>query len=252
MGYPEYGQEFGSELRVLGDEAARAKRLKLTIILLSAWLVVAAGFLVWLTQQAVADARPQQPVYEEELHWAFLVIEQIEVRDGDPPVTYDRTEFGPAWSRITENGCDVRSAMLLRDLEQIELADPCTVASGVLQDRYSGTTVQYTMESGGDTVQVDHIVSLSDAWKSGAWAWEPAERENFANHSVNLLTVSAQQNQAKSSSNAAQWLPADRTVHCWFVVRQILVKDMFALSVTQAELDTYRDILPRCQAGDPQ
>lgn len=252
MVYPEYGQDFGPELRVVGDEAARARKLRLTIILLSALLVLGGGFLLWLTQQAIADAKPQQPVHEEELHWAFFVVEQIEVRSSDPAVPYDRTEFGPAWSRITENGCDVRSTMLMRDLEQVEMADNCTVATGVLHDRYSGTTVQYTMDSGGDAVQVDHIVSLSDAWKSGAWAWDPVDREAFANHSVNLLTVSAQQNQAKSSHTAAEWLPADRTLHCWFVVRQLLVKDMFELSVTASELAAYRQVLPKCVAGDPQ
>lgn len=252
MRNPEYGQEFGSELRMIGDEAARVKKFRLTTILLSALLVLGAGFLVWLAQQVIADAKPQQPVHAEELHWAYYVIELIEVRDGDPPAPYDRAEFGPAWSRITENGCDVRTTMLMRDLEEVELADNCTVASGVLHDRYSGTTVQYSMDSGGDAVQVDHIVSLSDAWKSGAWAWDPADRESFANHSVNLLTVSAQQNQAKSSYTAADWLPADRTLHCWFVVRQLLVKDMFGLSVTQNELEAYQQVLPKCVAGAPQ
>lgn len=246
------GQGPGPELRMLGDEAARVRRQRIILTLVGALVVLGLGFTVWIMVLTWENSRPQQPVHGAELHWAILVIEQIEVRAADPPVAYDRSEFGSPWSVITERGCDVRITIMIRDLEDLEMEGNCTISSGVLQDRYSGTAVRYTGGSGGDQVQVDHIVSLSDAWKSGAWKWSAADRESFANHSVNLLTVSAQQNQEKSGHTAAHWLPADKTLHCWFVVRQILVKDMFGLSVTSAELEAYQEVLPKCRAGEPQ
>lgn len=246
---PELSQGSGFELQVTGEQERQRRVRRLILTLVASLTVLGSGFTVWVVILAWQESTPQQPVHGTDLHWAILVIEQIEVRESDPPVRYDRQEFGPAWSRITEAGCDVRSAMLLRDLSESTLLDRCTIEYGVLRDPYSGKRVEYTWDSGGDAVQVDHIVSLSDAWKSGAWEWEPDDRQIFANHSVNLLVVSAQQNQEKSSHAADQWLPADRSYHCMFVVRQILVKDMFGLSVTEAELDAYRAVLPKCRGG---
>ena len=46
----------------------------------------------------------------------------------------------------------------------------------------------------------DHIVSLKDAWESGAWAWTNEERTDFAQNAFNLKPACFQINRSKGES----------------------------------------------------
>ena len=66
----------------------------------------------------------------------------------------------------------------------------CFAQSGVLHDPYTGATIDFVR--GPDTssaVQIDHVVSLSDAWYKGARLWDDQRRRDFANDPRNLLAV---------------------------------------------------------------
>ena len=56
-------------------------------------------------------------------------------------------------------------------------------------------------------VQIDHLVSLSDAWYKGAREGDPQRRRDFANDPRNLLAVGAQVNFDKAFRDATAWLP---------------------------------------------
>src|SRR4051794_29366195 len=43
--------------------------------------------------------------------------------------------------------------------------------------------------SGNDTVDIDHVVALSNAWQTGAFGWDIGKRAAFANDPLNLLAV---------------------------------------------------------------
>ena len=58
-----------------------------------------------------------------------------------------------------------------------------------------------------DGVQIDHLVSLADAWYKGAREWDDQRRLDFANDPRNLLAVSAKANFDKAFRDAASWLP---------------------------------------------
>ena len=55
---------------------------------------------------------------------------------------YSRAQFGPAWFDVDLNGCSTRNDILAPDLRQVTFKpnDDCVVATGVLHDRYTGTT----------------------------------------------------------------------------------------------------------------
>ncbi|MCF2706025.1 HNH endonuclease [Arcanobacterium haemolyticum] len=157
---------------------------------------------------------------------------------------YDRTLFGERWADVDGNGCDTRNDVLARDMTDVRFkrGSSCVVASGTLDDPYTGTTIDFVRgPQTSEAVQIDHVVALADAWNSGASTWKAKEREKFANDPLNLLAVDGAANQEKLASSADAWLP---DVHqCEYVERQIAVKAKWNLSVTQAERDSMAYVL---------
>ena len=102
------------------------------------------------------------------------------------------------------------------------------------------------VKAAADKVQIDHLVSLHDAWNSGAATWNDDRRRRFANDPLNLLAVSGTTNQAKGDDTAAEWLPPDRTFHCEYVARQVAVKAKWRLSITRSEHDALAVALAQC------
>lgn len=186
---------------------------------------------------------------------ALVTLESLPMKGRAPKTGYSRDQFGPTWSddvTVTYggNGCDTRNDILARDLKQITYrADDhgCTVASGVLDDPYTGTTIEFIR--GKETslaVHIDHVVALSDAWQKGAQQLTPERRRDLANDPRNLLAVDGPANTAKSDSDAASWLPPNASYRCTMVAKQIEVKSLYDLWVTQAERDAMTAVLEPC------
>lgn len=96
------------------------------------------------------------------------------------------------------------------------------------------------------SVEIDHVVSLADAWYKGARFWDPQRRLDFANDARNLLAVSPKANFDKAFRDAASWLPPDRAFQCNFVARQIDVETAYGLWVSAKEKKAMADVLARC------
>ncbi|MGI5240086.1 HNH endonuclease family protein [Dactylosporangium sp. CA-139066] len=194
-------------------------------------------------------ATPTTSVAPAKARVADLVAEVYQLPIVDAPVTaaYARDRFGPAWSDTDGNGCDTRNDVLRRDLQSVVTApgDPaCTVVGGVLTDPYGGSTVTFEKGVTSDQVEIDHVVALADAWRSGASAWTDERRLQFANDPRELQATTVQQNRAKGDANAADWLPA--TGRCAYVARQVEIKSAYGLSVTTAERDAFVATLTSC------
>jgi len=143
-----------------------------------------------------------------------------------------------------------RNDILRRDLTAVQIkvgTNGCVVLNGTLDDPYSAQSISFVRgEATSDAVQIDHLVSLSDAWRSGAQVLTADLRQNFANDPLNLLAVSGPLNQAKGDGDAASWLPPNVAFRCAYVIRQIQVKTRYALSVVPAERDAMARILADC------
>ncbi len=158
---------------------------------------------------------------------------------------YDRAAFGAAWTDTDRNGCDTRNDVLRRDLSAVVLkpgTHGCAVLSGSLRDPYSGATLAFTR--GRSTIQVDHVVSLGDAWRSGASAWPYAKLLAFANDPLELLAVSGRLNESKGDSDAAGWLPPSST--CRYAATQVAVKAKYGLRVNAGERAALVAVLRQC------
>ena len=181
---------------------------------------------------------------------ALVQLESIPVKGRAPKTGYTRDEFGPAWADTDRNGCDTRNDILARDLTDETFkqgTNNCVVMTGVLADKYTGTTITFTR--GQDTssdVQIDHIVSLSDAWQKGAQQLDADQRKELANDPLNLMAAYGPTNGAKGDKDAATWLPPNKAFRCEYVARQTAVKAKYSLWVTQAEHNAIATTLQGC------
>ncbi|QXE33354.1 DUF1524 domain-containing protein [Streptomyces sp. GMY02] len=143
----------------------------------------------------------------------------------------------------TEGPCEVRHAVLRRDGTGLTPATGCPVTAGQWSSPYDGTA-----HTSPTTLTIDHVVSLKEAWTSGASRWTPEQRRTFANdqeHSQ-LLSVSVSSNSSKGERPPNVWLPA-LSHWCTYARSWIHTKHIYHLSVTDAEYDTLAEILnTRC------
>lgn len=213
---------------------------------------IVATLVVLAASAAVLLAHPdlQQPVAPTNISQgdgleAAAVLEELAVKGRAPKTNYSRQQFGNGWAN--DGGCDTRNIILHRDLRDVVLNDKCQVMSGVLDDPYTGQTINFQRGSGtSDDVQIDHVVALSDAWQKGAQQLSYERRVELANDPLELLAADGPANQQKGAGDAATWLPANRSFRCQYVARQIAVKKKYDLWVTQAEKDAMVRVLSTC------
>ncbi|WP_420882660.1 HNH endonuclease family protein [Streptomyces noursei] len=171
-----------------------------------------------------------------------LAVKRQGTKDG-----YARDRFGSAWADTDGNGCGTRDDILKRDLRGTAYRDAksCVVVSGNLpKDPYTGKSLRY--QRGRSTVDIDHVVALSDAWQTGARQWPARKRVALANDPLNLIAVEASANRSKSDGDAADWLPPYAGYRCTYVARQVAVKKKYGLWVTRAEKDAMAKVLNSC------
>jgi len=178
---------------------------------------------------------------------------QLTVRPDGPIIGYDRLkEFGPAWTDSQSapgghNGCDTRDDVLRRDLTSEKLVGRCTVSSGTLADPYTGHTITFVRGRGTSAaVQIDHMVALGNAYRTGAASLPQATRVELANDPLNLTSADGQANEGKGDDDASAWLPANSAFRCAYVARQIAVKTSYQLSVSGAEKAAMTRVLNTC------
>jgi hypothetical protein len=172
-------------------------------------------------------------------------LAKLSIKGRAPKTDYSRAQFGDGW--LSTGGCDTRNIILNRDLTQVQVDDSCNVISGVLNDPYTGKTIQFSRgASTSSAIQIDHVVALSDAWQTGAQLLPKTERVKLANDPLELLAVDGPANLQKLDSDAASWLPSNKPFRCQYVARQIAVKLKYNLWLTTAEHDAIQKVLLDC------
>jgi hypothetical protein len=193
------------------------------------------------TTTTTAGASPSAPRAES-------VLATLSVKGRAPKTGYAREQFGPAWADIDRNGCDTRDDILNRDLVDKQWrpgTHGCVVIAGRLTDPYTCRALVFA-KADAAAVQIDHVVSLSDAWQKGAAPWDASRRRAFANDPLNLLAVDGPTNARKGDGDTATWLPPLKSDRCRFVARQVAVKARWKLWVTPVEHDAMARVLARC------
>ena len=222
------------------------------------WVLVAALLLSACDVSATVRGgtpQPGEPVAELSPAEAVAVLARRDraPRDADA-ASYDRDRFGEAWADVDGNGCNQRDDVLLRDAvpgsTTVQRQGACDhdVLAGTWVDPYTGqefTLTDLKDLSQAQAVQIDHLVPLAEAWRSGASGWSSREREAYANDLAVLAATAGATNASKSDSDPASWLPR-KDFQCGYALRWIAVKDAYALAVDDSEAAALTGMLERC------
>jgi hypothetical protein len=123
-----------------------------------------------------------------------------------------------------------------------KLSSGCVLNGGKWISSYDAlATTDYS------TLDIDHMVPLSEAWRSGAWKWSPAQREAFANDLTDpraLIAVTASLNRQKSDQDPSTWMPPENK--CLYVSNWIAIKVRYSLTVDSAEANALTSLVTQC------
>ena len=208
---------------------------------LRAWLgvvlatVVTAALLVTVAQPAAATAPriPTKATAEAELN-------ALRVAPEGSMTGYSRDAF-PHWNAVSGN-CNAREEVLKRDGIDVTVGNDCYPTSGRWYSPYDNVTVYSASE-----VDIDHVVPLAEAWRSGASSWTTSKRADFANdlYWPQLRAASAASNRAKGDRDPASWKPR-AAYHCTYSKMWIRTKYAWGLSVQSAEKSALQSMLSTC------
>ncbi|SEF28687.1 Protein of unknown function [Amycolatopsis pretoriensis] len=154
---------------------------------------------------------------------------------------YSRDKF-PHW--IDQgNSCNTREVVLKRDGTNVATGSDCAPTSGSWKSPYDGAT--WTAAS---DVDIDHVVPLADAWRTGASSWTTAQRQAYANDLTDpqLIAVTDNVNQEKGDKSPDQWKPPLTSYWCTYAKMWVAVKYKFKLTINTAEKSALTDMLGRC------
>lgn len=158
---------------------------------------------------------------------------------------YRREDWHRRWLDADRDCLNTRHEVLLRQSQApVRIAD-CKVVAGRWRDPYTGRIFTNPAE-----LDIDHLVPLAEAHRSGGAAWTAGAKQRYAND-LNLpqalVAVSASANRSKSDRDPASWLPPDPGYRCQYVRDWKLVKQRHGLSMDAREAATIRSVERDCQ-----
>ena len=149
------------------------------------------------------------------------------------------------WSDLDRDGCTTRESVLRRDATSkfapIKPKSSCKVTNGVWFSVYDGV-----YEYSSSSIDIDHVVSLSEAYRSGAYKWSTVMKQKFANDESDarsLRAVSKSSNRSKSDKDPALWLPSRAAYTCTYISDWVAIKARWSLSVDAKEYAKLRAML---------
>ncbi|MFD3697517.1 HNH endonuclease family protein [Streptomyces sp. NPDC058646] len=154
---------------------------------------------------------------------------------------YSRDLF-PHWSTVS-GSCNTRETVLKRDGVNVVQDSACAAVSGSWYSPYDGAT--WTAAS---DIDIDHMVPLAEAWRSGANSWTTSKRQQFANDlsRPQLIAVTDNVNQAKGDLDPGKWLPSRTAYRCTYARMWVDVKQHWGLSMDSGEKTALSGILNAC------
>ncbi len=128
--------------------------------------------------------------------------------------------------------------IIFRDVDQ------CRVASGQWVAPFIGAVV-----TDPSKLDIDHLVPLANAYRSGGHAWDSDRKRAYANDLSNpahLVAVTASANRSKGARGPEDWRPPDEAYWCQYARDWMAVKVVWELTVTPAEVEALGEMLETC------
>lgn len=169
------------------------------------------------------------------------MLARIPTRPQRSVAPYERNYFGDGWT--SRAGCTTRQRVLIDEARSGRDVG-CSVQHGRWTSAYDGE--RFTNPS---KLDIDHLVPLGEAWRSGASRWTAGTRIRYANdmgYRGSLRAVSAGSNRSKGDDDPSLWLPPRRIHRCKYIGTWIAVKYRWHLSMNGTERGVLRRFVRDC------
>jgi len=160
---------------------------------------------------------------------------------------YDRDNWRH-WTDADGDCQNTRAEVLIAESLTAVTFDGCRVVSGSWVGLFAGVTG--IVDAG--SLDVDHMVPLANAHRSGGWVWDPSRKRAYANDLTDpghLIAVTASANRSKGARGPEEWQPPNSSYRCAYATDWARIKDTWGLSVTAAELESLRGMLGGCPSA---
>ena len=160
---------------------------------------------------------------------------------------YDRG----TWRHWTDEDGDCQNARqeVLIDESSVAVTfqseDRCRVESGLWEGPYTGAAV----DDPGD-LDVDHMVPLENAHRSGGWQWSRERKREYANYmgyENHLIATTSGANRSKGSKGPEEWRPPLEDYWCTYAIDWVSIKNEWGLTVTEDEYVALSEMLATCE-----
>ncbi|AYF76445.1 HNH endonuclease [Nocardia yunnanensis] len=207
---------------------------------------------------------PAQPAGSASEITALLA--KLKVADELPMTGYSRDRF-PHWdTNKPDHGfgdtfapysrCDTRTVVLLRDATGPAKLDPASCKFNLgkdagwrdqygVMDKKTNALKPYKWTTDSSGLDIDHIVALAEAWRSGASKWDDDTRRNIANDALNLVISDPTANRSKGDQDPSSYLPPGN-FRCAYIGHYIQVKVKYGLNVDTKEQTALRTAVQDC------
>jgi hypothetical protein len=208
---------------------------------LAALVVVAALGLTGLAACDPLDGTPVAPHAAGDSTAAAAQLDALTIGPWAAMTGYSRDRFH-TWD-AQGDGCDTRDVVLKRDGQGVVSGSGCSITRGTWISAYDGKSV-----TDPDGIDIDHMVPLANAWRTGAASWTDEQREAFANDLTRpqLLAVTQSSNRSKGDQDPSEWKPPRHDYWCTYAQSWIAVKSYWKLHVTEAEKAALTEMLGTC------
>jgi len=163
----------------------------------------------------------------------------------DKATGYNRSAF-KHWVDADKNGCNTRAEVLIEEaIVKPKVGPQCKLTGGKWLSSYDGKTI-----TNASLLDVDHMVPLAEAWRSGAWKWSSTQRQAFANDLDDaraLIAVTLSTNRSKGDKDPALWMPTKE--QCTYAENWIEVKVKYSLTVDTKEATKLNSLINSCGLG---
>ncbi len=177
---------------------------------------------------------------------AALLAKLGPAKPEDTGAHYNRKEWGD-WAYDPATKCNTRESVLVRDGEGETVDEQCRSTcptTACWTSHYDGVKAKDPAD-----LQIDHLVPVAEANRSGARGWTAEPRAAYYNDPSNLLAVSGKSNQSKSDGDPGKWRPTAREHWCAYATGYVAVKVKYQLTVDDNELAGLTQMLNTCPAA---
>ena len=161
----------------------------------------------------------------------------------DKTTGYKRSAF-KHWIDVDRNRCNTRAEVLIEEaIVKPKIGPKCKLTGGKWLSAFDGKTI-----TNASQLDVDHMVPLAEAWRSGAWKWTAVQRQAFANDLENpeaLIAVTRSTNRSKGDKDPSLWMPAKD--QCVYTQNWISVKVKYSLTADPREVKKLNSLVSTCR-----